>query len=82
NGSLRNAANALLAAYNQTRNADLKPHAQLPMSTVETRIAAIGKQQLILLFDEAHHLGPRGLNMIKSLINSCPKIVVVAEFIP
>lgn len=82
NGSLQCSSNAAIAAYNTTRSGAIKAHPQRPTISVDNLIAGIGGQQLILFIDEAHHLGPRGLNMLKSLINSCPRLVVVAPFIP
>lgn len=45
-------------------------------------ISQIGDAQTILLINEAHHIGPRGINLIKKLINRCPRLVVVFECIP
>jgi hypothetical protein len=79
--SLAAPLNHVLAEYNRVRKADLKA-AQFPMRTFETVTGAIGDQRLVLLVNEAHHIGPRGLNLLKSLINRCPRLVIVAEFIP
>lgn len=79
--SLAAPCNAVLAEYNRVRKADLKPKVY-PAQTFELLCEAIGEQRLVLLINEAHHLGPRGLNLVKSLINRCPKLVIVAEFIP
>lgn len=81
-GSLRCIANAAVAAFNTARKGKVQCHPQIPTITVENLIGGIESQRLILLVDEAHHLGPRGINMLKSLINACPNLVVVAEFIP
>jgi hypothetical protein len=53
------------------------PHARL-----ELIIGQIGDNQTILLINEAHHIGPRGINLIKTLLNSCPRLVVVFLCIP
>lgn len=79
--SLRAPVNAMMAEYNRARKADLKP-AIYPIQTFELLTENIGDQRLVLLVNEAHHLGRRGLNVLKTLINRCPKLVIVAAFIP
>lgn len=72
---------ALLTEYNRARSADLKPK-PYPMATFEMLVDQIRDQRLVLFVNEAHHIGPRGLNILKSLINRCPRLVIVAAFIP
>lgn len=79
--SLRAPVNAMLQEYCRARKADLKP-ANYPIQTFELLTESIGDQRLVLLINEAHHLGRRGLNILKTLINRCPRLVIVAEFIP
>jgi hypothetical protein len=79
--SLAAPLNAILTEYNRARKADLKAR-NYPMLTFELLVETIADQRLVLLVNEAHHLGPRGLNLLKSLINRCPRLVIVAEFIP
>jgi len=41
-------------------------------------IDALSKTRVLLFIDEAHHLGPRQLNLIKTIINRTPGEVVLA----
>jgi hypothetical protein len=79
--SLAAPVNNMVEVYNKVRQGQVETHIY-PMKTFENLVAAIGDQRLVLLVNEAHHLGPRGLNLVKSLINRCPRLVIVAEFIP
>ncbi len=53
-----------------------------PQARLELIINQIGDTQTILLINEAHHIGPRGINLIKTLLNNCPRLVVVFLCIP
>jgi hypothetical protein len=53
-----------------------------PQARLELIIGQIGDAQTILLINEAHHFGPRGINLVKTLLNSCPRLVVVFLCIP
>lgn len=80
--SLATPLNTMLLEYARVRKvSDLKPK-NYPAQTFELLCSHLGDQRLVLLINEAHHIGPRGLNLVKSLINRCPKLVIVAEFIP
>ncbi len=54
---------------------------RFPAEIVAEIIGYLNERKLILIINEAHHLGPRGLNMVKTLINQTPAIVVL-ECIP
>jgi hypothetical protein len=53
------------------------PHARLDLICEH-----IGDAQLILLLNEGHHTGPRGINLLKTLLNRCPRLVIVFACIP
>lgn len=44
-------------------------------------IDTLKERKLVLIINEAHHLGPRGLNMVKTILNQSPTVVVL-ECIP
>jgi hypothetical protein len=44
-------------------------------------VAALKERKLILIINEAHHLGIPGLNMVKTILNATPTIIVL-ECIP
>lgn len=48
-----------------------------PAEFITEVIAALRERKLVLIINEAHHLGPRGLNLVKSLINQTSTIVVL-----
>lgn len=52
-----------------------------PADILAEILDALRARKLVLLINEAHHFGPRGLNMIKTLINQTPTVVVL-ECIP
>jgi hypothetical protein len=54
---------------------------RFPAEIIAEVIEVLKERKLILLINEAHHLGPRTLNLIKTLINHTPTIVVL-ECIP
>lgn len=47
-----------------------------PSARLELIIDEFSKRRLILLINEAHHMGPRGLNMVKTLINQTEVVPV------
>lgn len=47
-----------------------------PQARLELIIAELGKRRGILLINEAHHIGPRGINLIKTIINRTQTVVV------
>lgn len=47
-----------------------------PQARLELIIDELKKRRVILLVNEAHHIGPRGINLIKTLINRTPTVVV------
>jgi len=53
-----------------------------PQARLELITSQIGDNQTLLIINEAHHMGPRGINLIKNLINTCPRLVVVFLCIP
>lgn len=53
-----------------------------PQARLELIISQISDSQTILLINEAHHIGPRGINLVKTLLNNCPRLVVVFLCIP
>lgn len=52
-----------------------------PAEIVNEMIGVLKERKLVLIINEAHHLGPRGLNMVKTIINQTPTVVVL-ECIP
>ena len=52
-----------------------------PSGLLAEIIAALKERKLILIINEAHHLGIPGLNMVKTILNATPTIVVI-ECIP
>ena len=56
----------------------LPMHPQARLNTIREELC---KRKLILLINEGHHLGPRMLNLVKSIINQTPTVVVL-ECIP
>lgn len=40
-------------------------------------IEQLNEQKLIVALDEAHHLGPRTLNLVKTLINQTPSVIIM-----
>jgi hypothetical protein len=84
--SLAVPAKAIHAAINIVRQADrdtkeLPTPPRYPAEVLAEIIEALRARKLVLLINEAHHLGPRGLNMIKTIINQSPTVVVL-ECIP
>ena len=53
----------------------------IPRSCVAEVIGFLKERRLVLIINEAHHLGPRGLNMVKTLLNQTPTVIVL-ECIP
>lgn len=47
-----------------------------PHMRLELILEELQKRKLILLINEMHHMGPRGLNMLKTLINRTPVVPV------
>lgn len=52
----------------------IMPH--YPAARLELILEELQKRKLILLINEMHHMGPRGLNMLKTLINRTPVVPV------
>ncbi len=73
---------ALYEALNIVRQGDKnqKPPRH-PSGLLAEIIAELKERKLILIINEAHHLGIPGLNMVKTLLNTTPTIVVL-ECIP
>ena len=73
---------ALYEALNIVRQGDKnqKPPRH-PSGLLTEIIAALKERKLILIINEAHHLGIPGLNMVKTILNATPTIVVL-ECIP
>lgn len=47
-----------------------------PQARLELILAELAKRKTILLVNEAHHMGPRCINLIKTIINRTPTVVV------
>jgi hypothetical protein len=71
---------AVYQALNIIRQADAKPP-RTPSGLLAEIIAHLKERKLVLLINEAHHMGLPGLNMVKTIINATPTIVVL-EWIP
>ena len=48
-----------------------------PLARLALILEELKKRKLILLINEGHHMGPRALNMIKTLINQTPVVPVM-----
>lgn len=57
------------------------PMPKYPAERLEVICEALGERKLILYFNEAHHFGPRMLNIAKTMINRT-KVVIVMACIP
>jgi len=55
---------------------DVKPP-RLPSELLAAIIAKLSERKIILIINEGHHLGVCGMNMVKSIINATPTIVVL-----
>jgi DNA transposition AAA+ family ATPase len=51
------------------------PH--LPAQRLEIVLEELGKRKVILLINEAHSMGPRGLNLVRTIISRTPCIPVL-----
>jgi hypothetical protein len=71
---------AVYHALNIIRQADTKPP-RTPSGLLAEIVNYLKERKLILIINEAHHLGIPGLNMVKTIINCTPTIVVL-ECIP
>ena len=47
-----------------------------PAEQQEELFKELRKRKRILIINEGHHMGPRGLNLIKSIINQTPTVVI------
>lgn len=52
-----------------------------PAEVIAEIVSCLKERRLVLIINEAHHLGPRGLNMVKTLLNQTPSVIVL-ECIP
>lgn len=77
--TIYHALNIVRQADRDTKQAPRPP--RYPAETVDEIIASLRERKLVLIINEAHHMGPRTLNMIKTLINQTPSVVVL-ECIP
>lgn len=48
-----------------------------PAEVIAEVIGHLKERRLVLIINEAHHLGPRGLNMVKTIINQTPTVIVL-----
>jgi hypothetical protein len=48
-----------------------------PLARQELIIEELRKRKLVMVINEAHHMGPRMLNTVKTLINKTPVVVVM-----
>jgi hypothetical protein len=48
----------------------------LPQARLDLIIEELGSRRMILVINEAHHMGPRAINLIKTIINSTKTAVV------
>lgn len=68
-------ANAMLAGILRALGAKALP---IPVAEkFEAAVARLNESRLCLVIDEAHHLGPRTLNLVKSLLNQTPGEIVL-----
>lgn len=66
-------------ADRSTKEAPKPP--RYPAEILQEVISALRDRKLLLIINEAHHMGPRTLNMLKTIINQTPTIIVL-ECIP
>jgi hypothetical protein len=84
-GDILNAANIReYKSESTTANAEQRtPNSALPVSFAERKnklFAFLNERKRILLLDEGHEMGPFCLNLVKTIINQTPTIVVLAVY--
>ncbi len=80
---------ALLAIHNalcivrkaSRETSDLPKPPRSPRELLETIVSELKSRKLILIINEAHHMGVPGLNLVKTLLNMTPTVIVL-ECIP
>lgn len=77
--TIYNALTIVKQADRDTREVPKPP--RYPAEILAEVIGALKERRIVLIINEAHHLGPRGLNMVKTLINQTPTVIVL-ECIP
>lgn len=77
--AIYNALNIVKQADRETKESPKPP--RYPAEVINEVIAVLKERKLVLIINEAHHLGPRGLNMVKTLLNQTPTVIVL-ECIP
>jgi hypothetical protein len=77
--TLYNALNIIKQSDRETKEVPKPP--RYPAEIIAEVVGFLKERKLVVIINEAHHLGPRGLNMVKTLINQTPTIFVL-ECIP
>lgn len=77
--TIYNALSIVRQADKDTKETPKPP--KYPAEIIAEIIGSLKERRLVLIINEAHHLGPRGLNMVKSLLNQTPTVIVL-ECIP
>ena len=77
--TIYNALTIVKQADKDTKETPKPP--RYPAEILAEVIGALKERRLVLIINEAHHLGPRGLNMVKTLLNQTPTVIVL-ECIP
>jgi hypothetical protein len=77
--AIYNAVGIVKQKDKETKEAPKPP--RYPAEIIGEVIASLRERKLVLIINEAHHLGPRGLNMVKTLLNQTPTVIVL-ECIP
>jgi hypothetical protein len=72
---------ALYHALKIVRQGENQKPPRTPSELLAEIIGYLNERKLILIINEAHHLGIPGLNMVKTILNATPTIVVL-ECIP
>lgn len=73
----RDSLNAPTAAFYRMLGLSLSKMPRYPAERVDEITQELKKRKLVVLINEAHHMGLRGLNMIKTLINTTPTVFVL-----
>ncbi|GEM_PF-961501 len=66
-----------LSIRRQTESGEKFKMPNFPAARLELIIEELKNRKLVLLINEGHHMGPRSLNLIKTLINQTPVVPVM-----
>lgn len=73
--TIYNALTIVKQADRDTKETPKPP--RYPAEILAEVVGTLKERRIVLIINEAHHLGPRGLNMVKTLINQTPTVIVL-----